>query len=564
MTTKNILLISILSAGLGLCACTEKEHPQAESLLKVSATLSSYSTPDGTHVAAWRSTDRLYIYDVNNGNTISGKPAANGDKSSMFSMKMVGLADKDLLVGYYPDNNVKFEGSKASINIPMTQTGELNAQTLIGSTVHSASRATGDEILLKPTTAYVVVGVAKGNTKINKVEFIANGGEKISGEVTLDMETGKYAAKSDNVVINYSAGLDCKAEVTYIPMAICPAVLSKGYTIRFTCSTGYVEDIVENGSVEFKAGSCLSLGATSNDSIRKLIACGSDKVYLFNAEKVGWGESYTKGLLWTWKCTSVQGTVSGAKSSSHIDDVVLCANKKQMLVTCSNNNGWCVLLEPDFNIDGYAKLLFWTNSAPNAHSAEMLPDGYVVVACSVDGGDCLQLYDINKNNTPIESYKLESAHGAVWNDANKRLYAIGNQSLQVYKWNTTTHLLELEKTISTNGYVGGLHDLSLVDDNTLIMGSYHAALFNTDTEKFTLLPWFNNTETNGIKSINYNKETGECFYTYAVAGTAEGAYDWSSHKIRYTDNINATYSLTSEKQIEVNDINMYKVRVLNW
>lgn len=566
MTTKHCIINTLLVAcALFACSsCDQKEKTQSETVLKVSATLSSYATPDGTAVGEWKSTDRLYLYNARNGAKASARPAATGDKLSMFSLKMAGVQDKDRLIGYYPLDNVKISGEIVNLDIPQAQNGQFVAQPLIGSAIHSASRATGDEMILRPTAAYIVVGIAKGDTRVTKVELKSNAGEAIAGDVTLDTRDGSFSAKSDNVTVSYPSGLDCKAEITYITMMVAPASLSKGYTIKFTCSKGFVEDIVENEATEFKAGACTVLGASSNDSIRKLLACGSDKVYLFNAEKVSWGGSYKDGLMWTWNCTSVQGTCSGAKSSSHIDDVVVCANKKQLLVTCSNNGGWCVLIEPDYNVSGSARLLFWTNSAPNAHSAEMLPDGYVVVACSVDGGDCLQLYDINQNNKVLATYPLVSAHGAVWNEASKRLYAIGNQTLQIYKWDSANHVLVLDKEVSTNGYVSGLHDLSLVDDNTLIMGSSHAALYNIKTGAFTSLKWFNNTETNGIKSINYNAITEECYYTYAVEATSEGAYSWSSHKIRYTGNLNATYSLTAEKHIIVDDINMYKVRVLNW
>ena len=167
----------------------------------------------------------------------------------------------------------------------------------------------------------------------------------------------------------------------------------------------------------------------------------------------------------------------------------------------------------------------------------------------------------------IASYPLASAHGVVWCEKTRRLYAIGGSSLQVYKLNdawTTSPALVLEKTISSKGFVTGMHDMTAVDDHTLIIGGNKLAFFDVTTEKFTPVNAYNTVA--GFKSVNYNPSTREFYYTYAWTGYAEGSYDWSSHWIRYTDNIENSFSPSIPAQgiIRVEDINMYKVRVFNW
>lgn len=94
----------------------------------------------------------------------------------------------------------------------------------------------------------------------------------------------------------------------------------------------------------------------------------------------------------------------------------------------------------------------------------------------------------------------------------QRLYAIGGTTLQEYSlvdWDGSNPSLRLESSYSTTGNVAGLHDMTLISEDEIILAGI-----------------------NGMKSINYNPSTGEAYYTYAAAGTSEGGYDWSSHKVR--------------------------------
>lgn len=561
---RHIISACILAAVLLAAGCSGKEDQPAGTLLKMTAVLGAYTSPTGTVVPSWKDTDNLFVKDVTTGSSAKAKPSMSGTNSSMFALKMSELNDKDMLIASYPSSDIIVSASEVSFKIPASQSGTQTVPIMIGSTEHKAGSASGDEVKLEAVTAFVGVNVSEGNFEVTKVVLTTNGGESIAGNAKLDLGSNKVTALTSSITVTPTKGISCAEGGATIPIMVAPGELSRGFKVTVTTSKGenIVSDVSE--SVSLRPGQTVLVGSKSANTGRRLIACGSNKVYMFNADKLNWGDIYSKSLRWAWDCTTIQGTLAGAKSSSHIDDVVMVNGNRQMLVTCSNNNGWCALLEPDFDVNGKAQLLFWTNKATNAHSAEMLPDGYVVVACSTDGGDCIQLYDISKSNTILASYPLTSAHGIVWNDKTKRLYAIGGTTLQVYTWDTSSHTLKIEKEISTKSYVTGLHDMTLVDENTLVIGGGKAALFDVNTEKFTSLTWFASSATNGIKSINYNPETNEVFYTFATEGTSEGSYTWSSHRVRYTSNPSAVYDSSSEKFYIVADINMYKVRVLNW
>ena len=70
--------------------------------------------------------------------------------------------------------------------------------------------------------------------------------------------------------------------------------------------------------------------------------------------------------------------------------------------------------------------------------------------------------------------------------------------------------LELEQVINTKDYVTGLHDMTLVDDNTLLVAGRKAALYDIAQSSFTNLSLFNGSTA--LKAVNYNGE----LYTYTV------------------------------------------------
>lgn len=206
-------------------------------------------------------------------------------------------------------------------------------------------------------------------------------------------------------------------------------------------------------------------------------------------------------------------------------------------------------------------MLFHTTAAPNAHSAEMLPDNRIAVACS-EGSNSdnnkVQVYDIARPNLVLFQSELGSAHGVVWNETTQRLYAIGGQSLQIYKlkdWTSATPSLELEKTVQTP--YGGLHDMSLVNSNTLCIGGRRAYLYDIGANQFTEMTLF--ASSTAIKSINYNDDTGELWYTDSTI--PEGSQAWSTQTIRYASDRNGS---AATRTIKVPDLDMYKVRVMSW
>ena len=264
---------------------------------------------------------------------------------------------------------------------------------------------------------------------------------------------------------------------------------------------------------------------------------------------------YKNAVTWSWDATTAAATLGLAASRcNHLDDCKPVDNGKKLLVTSSYN--WCALLDI-----ATGEVLFHTTAAPNAHSAEMLPDNRIAVACSEGSSsdnNKVQIYDIARPNLVLFQSELGSAHGVVWNETTQRLYAIGGQSLQIYKlkdWTSATPSLELEKTVQTP--YGGLHDMSLVNSNTLCIGGRRAYLYDIGANQFTEMTLF--ASSTAIKSINYNDDTGELWYTDSTI--PEGSQAWSTQTIRYATDRNGS---AATRTIKVPDLDMYKVRVMSW
>lgn len=551
---KHRLTIAILALAAAV-SCNPADKIQQSEAVKLTATLTPYFGAGKTEVPVWNSTDNLVLANLNTSAICTLKPALTGTNETMFSLKMGDTRDGDSMFAFRKVGNSDFNKGKLEFDLPVVQDGQGVEPVLASVFEFSTKKTHGERIALSATNAVFLVNIMLDNYAVTEFEVYSNAGEKIAGHVSMNPTDGSYTATESKVKVNLKDFAQ-SGPMIKVPVAIAPCTLSQGYHITCTTDKGTTFEYNNTDPIEFAAGEVVESGKTSEDSVRKLLVCGSNKVYLFNKELVDWGESYAKGLIWSWDCSTIQTICPGAKSNSHIDDTKIVNDKRQLLVTCSNNNGWCVLIEPDYSQPTGAKLLFWTNKASNAHSAELLPGGYVVVACSTGSGECLQLYDIKKNNTVLAEYPLNSAHGAVWNPATERLYAIGETTLQIYKWDPSKPELEIEESVSTTSYVKGLHDISIVDANTLIMGAQKCALYDISKKTFTPVPIFNNTS--GIKSLNYNPETGEIFYT--VSGGSPN-YSWATYTLRYNNRIDGT---GTERTIMVNDIEMYKARVFTW
>ncbi len=390
----------------------------------------------------------------------------------------------------------------------------------------------------------------RGNYIVSKVDVRADGGENISGKVSVDPTDGTVTADgSQTVSVNYVNGLDCTAKAQTAVAMIAPVSLSAGYTVTVTMTDGQTISIDNESPVELRPGEIISASSMSTHEDTRIAFCGSDMIYII--KPFGIKDSYRDAIEWQFDAKAL-AQVLGIKENrcNHIDDCKPVDAGRKMLVTSSYN--WSVLLDIQSK-----EVLFHTNVSTNAHSAELLPGNRIAVACS-SGGDAVQIYDMDKPDRVLWSQPLVSAHGVVWMESKQRLYAIGGETMYVYKlvdWNTDAPRLECERTFKARQ--GGLHDLTFVDDNTLCVSGRKSYLYNVNDESWVELTRL--SASTALKSVNYNSETREMWFTDATV--PEGTQTWSTHTLHYTDDpMGGTDFMT----VRCSDIDIYKVRVVSW
>ncbi len=535
-------------------ACGQEEKTPAEVTVTTKIALQSYRSATGAFISpVFNQGDQVRLVDITNGESDVKPPINMGGSQSSFLFSLKNAAAGDLLAAVFPSEaSASFKEHSVSYTIPDKQDGKDLSIPMIGWASHSGDTYSGNSIRLDARMALVRAAVQKGSYSIQKAVLTANSGENLAGAVSLDMDKGTYAASASSVTVTLQTPLDCRREAQTVPFFVAPGSYKTGLTVTFHTDDG--KQIVSKVTDPVSLGSGSVFSTDPASAGRQLVAAGGTKVYLFDEKLAREARDYKAGLIWEWDSSKEAGKLS---RPDHIDDAKPVYDNKKMLVTSSF--AWCALVDIETK-----NLEFYATGLTNAHSAEILPDGRIAVACA-EG--YVALYDKSNSNLRIADYPLTSAHGVVWSEKKQRLYAIGASSLQIYKLNDdwkTRPALVLEKTISSTGFVTGMHDMTAVDENTLIIGGNKLAFFDINAERFTGIQAYNGVA--GFKSVNYNATTGEMYYTYAWENYSEGAYTWSSHWIRYTDNLQNSFSPTKDAQgiIRVEDINMYKVRVFSW
>lgn len=483
----------------------------------------------------WEASDEVAVLRINEGNVEKAVavPIMEGRKEGLFMFNFEGYAQNSEIVAFYPsDAPVTSEGKSFKVDVPQVQDGSFN-MLFIGTCISNGSSFLDKDLELKPYWHTFHVSLSKGDYSISKAEF---------------------KSQEQNISVKFEKELDCRKSSQKFYINLPPIHLKGGYSITFTTSDGKSFNVDKHSEIVLEEGGKTDI--TNAKFPANLVVCGDNKLYIINADKAI-ESGFESAIIWEWDAKTVQSIVGA--DMIRLDDCKVVDGGTKILATSSRS--WAVLLDI-----ATKELLWWSYSSKNAHSADLLPGGKIAVACSSSesgDGNKVQIFDVKESNKELFSTPLESAHGVVWNETDQRLYAIGGSKLNVYTLSgssTNSPTLTLEKTIDTSSRVTGLHDLTLVNPTTLLIAGRKAALYDLTKNIFTPLPHF--SESIGIKSVNYNHTTGDCWYTDATDPNNTAGYDWATKNIFYTSNIAYT---TIEKKITVPEgYNMYKVRVMNW
>lgn len=262
----------------------------------------------------------------------------------------------------------------------------------------------------------------------------------------------------------------------------------------------------------------------------RLIVCGWDELFILDL-------AAGPRKIWTWKAEGRSDLPEAMRSKfKTIDECKPVDGGKRILIT-SSSDAVALIESQGGKVEFYA-------SVANAHSAEMLPNGRLAVAAShkPDGpGDRIVLFDVSQPGKELSHIELSWAHGVVWDEARKLLWAIGHDQLVAYRlvsWNTAKPSLSVADAYILPDPDG--HDLYAVPDSKLLSltTKSHCWFFDRHARKFRLHPAL--ADRAGVKCINVNPATGQTVWVLSEAG------NWWSDKLRFLDP-ETTVALSGER-----------------
>jgi hypothetical protein len=252
------------------------------------------------------------------------------------------------------------------------------------------------------------------------------------------------------------------------------------------------------------AAALLSFVAPSAQA-ETIILCGGDTVFILDTAK-----DKTKPI-WTWQakqCEQLPEAMRGTFATT--DDCKPVDGGSRILI--SSSSGGCAVVERP------AGKVVWYAQVPNAHSLELLPRGRIVVASSVHAkGNRLVLFDLAHSDRPIWDTPLISAHGVVWDEGRRLLWALGLKDLQSYElkdWDGDKPSLAIKGNYPLPD--GGGHDLQPVpgSNDLVVTTGPRVYFFDRDKHEFRLHPDLGDRAN--VKSVSIHPVTGQTAFIQAT------------------------------------------------
>lgn len=233
---------------------------------------------------------------------------------------------------------------------------------------------------------------------------------------------------------------------------------------------------------------------------KSFLVCGDSKVLIVDYNQ---SSDTLPKVIWTWDAHLAQDLPEDFRTRrfNSTDDCKAINRGKQILVS-SSSGAIAVVNVRDKKVVFHAVV-------PNAHSIEVLPGNRLVAAASTHAqGNKLMVFDLAMPAKVVFTDSLYSAHGVVWNQKRKSLYALGYDELREYKLLKKGRLSMVAKWKIPG--LGG-HELNAADADNLFVTEHHGSwLFSLTTHDFQKIERFPVAEN--IKSLGVDR-TGQYIFT---------------------------------------------------
>ena len=237
----------------------------------------------------------------------------------------------------------------------------------------------------------------------------------------------------------------------------------------------------------------------------------------------------TGKIAWEW--TAADSGLSAAEQAwfNLPDEAKPVYNRTCVLVTASGG-GVALIRIAD------KRVLFYAKPGGNPHSAEVLPDGNIVVASST--GNLLSVYVYNDGagyvSKPAFTLPVYSAHNVVWDRKRGCLWTATGSRLLKFSYDGSRTAPGLSQVYSYDLAAGNTmaHDLAPVygEDAMYVTTNEHVYKFDCAAEKFLDVAIF---QQNAIKSISTGPEG---YPTIVMRPTSGGSNWWSAEVCDLTGN----------------------------
>lgn len=238
--------------------------------------------------------------------------------------------------------------------------------------------------------------------------------------------------------------------------------------------------------------------------------------------------------VWSWRAKNRPEIPDVLKGSFGTTDECKPIDGGKRLLVCSSSGG-CALLEMPSG-----KALWWAK-VTNAHSIEWLGGDGVAVASSVGAnGNKIVFFSTAVPEKLVAEVPLESAHGLVWDEERRGLWALGLKELiflQIPSKKSGPMSFQPKDRFPIPDEDG--HDLRPVPHSPELVISAHAHVWRFDRDKRAFRPDPDLKDRADTKSIDIHPKTGRTLLTQAEGG------NWWTRSIEL---INPTAKITLETE----------------